>query len=334
MAASFGESWLELFPTRLRVALTELPTEVRHRWQEVRLRAGQPILILSAAEEIWLPLPGGTPLSAEDLQATFQMMTQNSLYALEEELRRGFITLPGGHRLGFVGHAVLKGGRIRLLRQISSLNLRLARAVEGVAEPLLPLLVSGGRLLSTLIISPPRGGKTTLLRDLVRAASQGRSGLGLPGRQVGLVDERSEVAGTYLGRPQLDVGPRTDVLDGAPKSEGMLLMLRAMSPDVLATDELGDAADAVAVAEAAKAGVAVLATAHAGSLEEARRRPVLAQLLAAGYFQRLILLDASRGPGTVKAVYRFAPAREGGDGECSGSWVPCSSWSARAASAT
>jgi len=334
LTVSFTETWLELFPARLRALLTEAPPEARRRWQEIRLRIGQPVLVLTAREEIWLPRPEGIPLLPEDLQTTFQIMTQNSLYALEEELRRGFITLPGGHRLGFVGHAVLERGRIRLLRQISSLNLRLARAVEGVAEPLLPLLVAGGRFLSTLIISPPRGGKTTLLRDLIRSISRGRPDLGLPGRQVSLVDERSEVAGTYLGRPQLDVGPRTDVLDGAPKAEGMLLMLRAMSPDVLATDELGEAAEAVVVAEAAKAGVAVLATAHAGSLEEARQRPVLAELLAAGYFQRLIVLDASHGPGTVKAVYRFAPTREERDGACSGSWVPCSFWSERVASGT
>lgn len=334
MSPTSRESWLELLPARLRAILSEPPPESRARWQEIRLRPGQPILVLSAAGESWLHPPGGGRLSAEDLQATFQMMAQNSIYALEEELRRGFVTLPGGHRLGFTGHAVLEGGRIRLIRQISSLNLRLARAVEGVAEPILPLLVAGGRVISTLILSPPRCGKTTLLRDLVRAVSQGRPELGLPGQQVSLVDERSEVAGTYLGRPQLDVGPRTDVLDGAPKSEGMLLMLRAMSPDILATDELGEPEDAAAIAEAAKAGVAVLTTAHAGSAEEAARRPVLAQLLGAGYFQRLVVLDAGRGPGTIRGIYRFEARANGGNGGCCGSWVPCSSSPARAASAT
>ena len=146
------------------------------------------------------------------------------------------------------------------------------------------------------------------------------------------MDERSEVAGTYLGQAQLDVGPRTDILDGGPKAEGMLLMLRAMGPQVLATDEIGQPADAEAVAEAAKAGVAVLATAHADGPEEAGRRPILARLLADDYFQRLVVLDASRGPGTVRGVFACGQPAGAEVKPCSGSWVPCLSWPVRAAS--
>ncbi|MGE5529380.1 MAG: stage III sporulation protein AA [Patescibacteria group bacterium] len=327
------EPWPVFFPANLRRLILAEPEAARRAWREIRVRAGQPLQAIAPAGELNLGGAFGQAVTAEDLQATFQLMTQHSVYALEEELRQGFITLPGGHRLGFTGHAVLEGGRIRLLRQVSSLHLRLARSIPGAGLPLLPALVKNGALLSTLILSPPGCGKTTLLRDLVRLASLGRPDLGLPGLQVSLVDERSEVAGTYLGRPQLDVGPRTDVLDGAPKAEGISLMLRAMGPQVLATDEIGRPEDAEAVAEAAKAGVAVLATAHAGSPEEAGHRPILGRILAGGYFQRLVVLDASRGPGTVRGLYEPVRQPQTGVSACSVSWAPCASWPARAVSA-
>ena len=337
MSVLTDESWLNFLPSRVRSILLSHTPEMRRAWQEIRLRPDQPVLVVSAAGEIWLDLFGASGATSnlvtiEDLQTAFQLMTQHSVYALEEELRRGFITLPGGHRFGFTGHAVLENGHIRLLRQVSSLNLRLAKAVPGVGRAVLPFLAVNGRLLPTLILSPPRCGKTTLLRDLIRLASTGVPSLSLPGLQVSLVDERSEVAGTYMGQPQLDLGPRIDVLDGAPKAEGMLLMLRAMSPEILATDEIGCPEDAVAIAEAAKAGVAILTTAHASSPEEAVCRPILAQLLAGGYFQRLVALDASQGPGTIKGIYEPSQRRNEVNG-CSGSWVPCSSWRARAVSA-
>jgi len=329
------ETWLSFFPPKLRRLLLSAPPEVRGRWQELRLRQGQPVLALVGDGQIWLdqPGPGDNPrLTAEDLEAAFQSMAQYSVYALEEELRRGYLTLPGGHRLGFAGHAVLESGNIRLLRRISSLNLRLAKAVRGPGEIILPSLILAGRFLSTLILSPPRCGKTTLLRDLVRLLSLGQPALRLPGRQISLVDERSEVAGTFQGQAQLDVGPRTDVLDGAPKAEGMMLMLRAMAPDVLAVDEIGRPEDAEAVAEAAKAGVSVLATAHAGSPDEARRRPILGRLLESDYFQRLVVLDDSRGPGTVRGIYQQPRDPGTGAGTCSDSWAPSSFWRGPAAS--
>lgn len=328
------ESWLNSFPARIRSVLMDSTPQSRQLWQEIRLRPGQPLQIITARGEICLdpyggPGSGGRLVTVDDLQGTFQLMAQHSVYALEEELRRGFLTIPGGHRLGFSGRVLLDRGRIHMLREISSLNLRLARAVPGTGLDVLPFLVEHGRLCSTMILSPPRCGKTTLLRDLVRLVSTGLPSLGLPGQQVSLVDERSEVAGTYLGQAQLDIGPRTDVLDGAPKAEGMLLMLRAMSPTVLATDEIGRAEDVEAVAEAAKAGVAILTTAHAADPEEARQRPVLGQLLTAPFFRRLVVLDAKDGPGTVRGIYQPESAEVN---SCSVSWAPCVSWAARAAS--
>jgi stage III sporulation protein AA len=158
------------------------------------------------------------------------------------------------------------------------------------------------RVCHTLIISPPRAGKTTVLRDLVRQLSDGIPRLRFSGVTIGLVDERSEIAACYKGVPQLAVGARTDVLDSCPKAEGIRLMLRAFSPEVVATDEIGRAEDARAVEDALNAGVKVVATAHAGTIDELRKRPFFRYLLTLGVLERFILLERREKPGIVAAV--------------------------------
>jgi stage III sporulation protein AA len=287
-------------------ALPHLPAPL----EEIRLREERPVQLVYAGGDGFLCRGGGLTADAaravtathDDLLRTFQLMAQGSVYAWEDEIRSGFLTLPGGHRVGLAGRAVTEDGRVRTLKQVSSLNVRIAREVPGCATGLLPRLVRSGRLISTLIISPPQAGKTTLLRDLVRQVSAGVPAIGLKGCKVGLVDERSEVAGCCAGVPQRDVGPRTDVLDACPKAEGMMLLIRSLSPAVVAVDEIGRPADAEAVMEALHAGVAVLATAHGHSLEDVARRPALAELIRAGAFGRAAILGRSRGPGTVEQV--------------------------------
>ncbi|MDP3486426.1 MAG: ATPase, T2SS/T4P/T4SS family, partial [Bacillota bacterium] len=147
----------------------------------------------------------------------------------------------------------------------------------------------------TLVISPPQAGKTTLLRDIARQLSD-------KGQRVCIVDERSEIAGCYNGCPQLDVGLRTDVMDGCPKAEGMLMALRALSPDVIITDEIGRAEDAAAIEEALNSGVRVIASAHGSTYEEVAARPNLSTLLQRGLFQRVVILSNRRGPGTIEYI--------------------------------
>jgi stage III sporulation protein AA len=313
--AGFEAEILPLLAPRLgqliRLAVRRLTAPL----EEIRVREGRPLQLVFAGSDAFV-LPDGAltpdPTRAatpdhDDLLRTFQLMAQGSVYAWEDEVRSGFLTLRGGHRVGLAGRAVTEEGRIRTLKQVASLNIRIAREVQGAAGPLLPRVLKAGRPLSTLIISPPQAGKTTILRDLVRQISTGVPALGLKGCKVGLVDERSEVAGCAAGVPQRDVGPRTDVLDGCPKAEGLMLLIRALSPDVVAVDEIGRTADADAVMEALHAGVAVLATAHGHGLEDIGRRPALAALLQAGAFQRAAILGRSRGPGTVEQVIDLGP---------------------------
>lgn len=305
------EEVLHLLPPTLREIIAKLPLKVKETLEEIRLRCHQPLHLRWTGGESWITLEGHlTPhleeayrVEAKDIQHAVQALTQNSLYALEEELRAGYITIKGGHRVGLAGETIVERGNVRTLKNISSLNIRLARSLPGCARPLLPYLVSpSGRPYHILVLSPPRCGKTTLLRDLIRSFSYGIPDISLPGLNVGVVDERSEIAGCYQGIPQLDVGPRTDVLDRCPKGEGLLMLVRAMGPEIVATDEVGKLKELEALQEALYSGVILLASVHASTLEELKKRPGWEPLLRQGVWQRLILLSRGLGPGTVEAI--------------------------------
>ena len=302
---------IDLFlPPRIRSLVEKLPSEVLEKTEEIRLRHSRPLMLHWNTGEAYLGKSGVVEklkdaymVSGEDLEKTLELISNHSLYAFEEELRQGYITLPGGHRVGLAGRAVVEKGKLKLFSNISGLNFRLAREVKGTGERVLPFLVdrSSGRVFHTLIISPPQGGKTTMLRDLARLISDG-AGILTQGQKVGIVDERSEIAGSFRGVPQLEVGTRTDVLDACPKADGIMLMLRSLSPQVIVTDELGRLADAEAVTEAIHCGVTVISSVHGSSLEEICRRPVIQTLLQNSYFERLVFLSNARGPGTLETI--------------------------------
>lgn len=276
--------------------------------EEIRLRLHRPLIV--EADGHWMLKPDGGVtvhpgraliVSEDDIRKTLELSTASSLYTVEEEMRQGFITLPGGHRVGLSGECIVRHGRLHRLRNVTGINIRIAQERLGIAAPLLPWLWKDGRFFRTLIISPPRAGKTTLLRDLVRGISDGdyRGN----SAKVGLVDERNEIAGSFHGVPQLKIGMQTDLLAGCPKVEGIYLLLRTMSPDVIAVDELGHGGETEALRDLLYAGVSVLATAHADSIHELRKRSMFSRLLRHGGFQRLVLLSRRFGAGTVETVW-------------------------------
>ncbi len=309
---------LEWLPGSIRTVLSRMSADWTSRAEEIRVRDGRPLEIVAAGDYTFVEPDGSPTLRVEtafrptrdDCLKLLDRITNHSVYTMEEQLRRGYITVQGGHRIGLAGRAALERGAIRTLQHIGGFNLRIAREVKGCASALLPRLwdAESRRLHHTLIVSPPQRGKTTLLRDAARLVSTGgwagRTAIDRRdrARKVGIVDERSEIAAAVDGKPTFDVGPRTDVLDACPKAEGMMLMIRALSPEVLVVDELGRPEDAEAVMEALHAGIAVIATAHGRDADEVRGRPSLAALFEARVFTRIVTLAASGPTGEVLDV--------------------------------
>lgn len=265
--------------------------------QEIRLRAGYPIIIFYKGEERILPMTG----TEKVIRETLDYVSDYSLYAYENELRQGFITIEGGHRVGMAGQVLIEQGKIKNLKQISSLNIRVSHEILHCADKLFPYITHNKQMYHTLIISPPRCGKTTLLRDLIRQISDGNKWV--KGSTVGVVDERSELAGCYQGIPQNHMGMRTDVLDGCPKADGMLMLIRSMSPQVIAVDEIGAAEDVQAIRYAMHCGCKMLATVHGESLEEIQRKPLFEQLIKEHCFERYVVLHNKTKVGEVAGIY-------------------------------
>ena len=282
-----------LLPGPLRRRALALEQTDRRICEELRLRRGREAAALLAGREYGL---GAGPVTESDLRAVLETATGASFHAAGSQLRRGFLSAPGGVRVGVCGTAIPGGDGVEGLREISSLAIRIPRAAPGCADGIWPALTAGG-FASALIVSPPGGGKTTLLRELVRRLS-------LAGERVAVADERGEIADAWSGEPSFDVGPCTDVLTGAPKALAAGLLLRAMNPRVLAVDEVGSEDEAAALLEAAAGGVRLLVTAH-GS-RDALPSAACRRLLAAGVFQRRIWVDR-RGGARRYAVEELPP---------------------------
>ncbi|ANE48079.1 stage III sporulation protein AA [Paenibacillus swuensis] len=305
-------SAIALLPLSLQHIIASLPDKVQARLEEIRIRENRPLEIVYEGHYRFVTpqgmlseQPEGAYLPPrEECLKLLDLISNHSLYTLEEELRRGYITVRGGHRIGLAGRAVLDRGQVKQLRDIAGFNIRLAKEIVGAADALFPLLLDPARHAPhhTLLISPPQQGKTTLLRDLARIAGSGVPGLHVKARKVGIVDERSELAACVKGVPTFNVGSRTDVLDACPKAEGMMMMIRSMSPEILIVDEIGRREDAEAIQEALHAGIIVIATAHGRGLDDIRRRPILSGMAEDGFFGRYVVLG-TQGEQRTQAVY-------------------------------
>ncbi len=281
----------QYFPPELQQAILQYE-DTFVNLQEIRCRVGQTLYLRYIRDEEQAAV---ACVTEAQMQYMVSRISQGSAYAWEEEFRRGYLTLPGGYRVGLVGKGVIEHGTIRTLKQISALNFRIVRQIYGIGDALIPLLYHNQQIRNCLIVSPPGGGKTTLLRDVIRQLSNGVPQLSQRGRIIGVVDERSELAGSVAGIPQMDVGCRTDVLDGCPKSEGMKLLIRSMAPQIIAVDEIGAEADVQALEEATQSGVSVIATAHGDRLESLYKHPVLHNLIVGQYFSLLVFLRWNNG---------------------------------------
>lgn len=282
---------LNRLPEGISHEIKRLPADALESLEEIRMKAGQPIRVFTKGREYLIQME----IHFELLNNILNHILQYSYYAYEEELSKGYVTIEGGHRVGVCGKTVVENGQVKLIRDISSLNIRRGREVVGVCESCLGQIVkSSSEIYNTIIVSPPKCGKTTLLRDIIRSLSHN-------GFKVGVCDERSEIAGVYMGRPSFDLGPRTDILDGCPKAQGMIMLIRSMSPDIIATDEIGKKEDVYAIEAALCAGIGIVTTIHGSTYEDILHSGVGESIIRRA-FQRIIFLSALPKTGTIREI--------------------------------
>lgn len=292
------ETIVRMLPKNIADMMKQIPPSQLDIVEEIRIRIGKPIEMNMNGKLFFLPYV----VQKEDAFHLMNKISHFSIYAIEEELKRGYITVSGGHRIGLAGKVILELGKVKAIRDVSSFNIRIAREKIGIAHSIIPHVYRDG-WMHTMIIGPPQTGKTTLLRDMARVISTGDSQKVRQAFKVGIVDERSEIAGCVDGIPNLTFGDRVDVLDACPKAEGMMMMIRSMSPDVLIVDEIGRKEDAEAMLEAVHAGIKLVTTIHGKNLADIRKRPSLKDILDQDIFQRFVILSRKRGPGTIANIF-------------------------------
>lgn len=276
----------QFLPGRINAAIQGVPTTIKENGEEIRLRLGYPPSITIGTNEYLTD--NSIRVEEKDLLSALELSSRYSVHTVMDQIRKGFITVSGGHRIGLCGEAITENGEIIGFRKLSSVNVRIARDVKGLARPFVSSLFHDDRFSNTLIISPPGAGKTTFLRDLIRCLSEGTAKK--RALRIGVADERGELSAMWDGHPQFDLGRNTDILFGAGKSESLISLLRGMNPQVLAVDEITHPTDVQALFQAAGCGVALIATAHGQTHEEMRIRPIYKDMLEKKIFKKALLI--------------------------------------------
>lgn len=295
---------------RTGMILNTVSPEIIEDVCEIRIRAKLPLTLNLSNKFLYISQTGtiadeehAYKPDSDEISGVFQALCQNSFYAYSEDIKNGFITIKGGHRIGIAGHIIQEFHTIKSVSDISSLNIRISRQVKGCCSEILPYIIRNHKdVYSTLIVSPPGCGKTTLIRDLARVLGTGWFNPNFQGANIGIVDERSEIAACSRGIPSNDVGLRTDVIDGCSKDKGIMMMLRSLAPDIIITDEIGSKGDADAIISAMNAGIRLIATAHGYSLDDLNGRKEILDMISHGVFEKYVLLSNKKGSGTVEDI--------------------------------
>ena len=263
---------------------------------EIRIWVGRYIALIYDNKEVISRIKA----SKEHIRKIIELAADYSVYAYEQSFRQGYITIEGGHRIGIAGHAIVENNNIRNFNYITFLCIRVAHQVPGCSDKVMDFIYAGG-LENTLIISPPGCGKTTLLRDVIRNISDNAE----LSMNISLIDERQEIAGCFMGEPQNDIGTRTDVFDGCPKDSGMLMAIRAMSPEMIAVDEIGSKYDAQAIRYCIACGCIIIGTVHGYSIEDVLNKPYVRELIGKDGFNKIIIMSKRHGKGTIEKCINY-----------------------------
>lgn len=292
------EDFFNIFPEKMRNIIDVYIKE--KKIEEIRVGIKKPLILMLNNKEILTSYI----IDEEDFKYIIQRISNFSLYAYEEEIREGFITIKGGHRVGLAGECVMENNKIKTIRNISSLNIRISKEVIGASKNIMKFILKDNKVNNTLIISPPKCGKTTLLRDISRNISN-------MGKRVAIIDERSEIAGCYKGIPQMDVGIRSDVLDNCLKSRGIIMAIRSLAPEVIICDEIGSKEDINSLVMAFNSGVSVISTLHGFDIWDLFYRKVFKDILDNKILDLVIVLSNKNKQGEVKGIYKMEKEGEG-----------------------
>ncbi|MDO4815392.1 MAG: stage III sporulation protein AB [Bacillota bacterium] len=270
-----------LLPINLCGELLVMPERIQANAEELRVRAGRPVAVLSEGREY--EVAPNYKICCDDLYSILEKATFASFHSVENELAKGFITVGGGIRIGICGTAIYKSGKLSSIKNFSSMAIRIPHDIIGCSSEICEK-INSHELKSALIISPPGYGKTTFARDYIRNLSK-------KGFRVSVADERCELCAVMDGVPQYDIGPCTDVMNGVSKSDAVMMMLRSMTPHIIAMDEISEPEDVRAVSAASGCGIKLLATAHAAEIDDLRRRPVYRELLNMNIFDCAVIIS-------------------------------------------